>query len=397
MSRPNFEKNLETMLHRAVDAIPASTDLSRTVQRRLQEQSGRGDMRQSRLPNQAIASLSALLVIALIGGLLIYAHSHQSSLSAIAPLPGITGQVHPTTDKGVTLQVLHAYADSISTTVQVSISGTDTNLFNPSLEDPTIIDALGNVYSTTTGGGGYTGADPTHTVGNFEFLPFPASQLQSPLHLTFTVHHVREANGKPSSVNDGTLLEGIWQSSFTLNPVAGTIYQSQTPSIVNQGIGLRVESIEVAPATQTVVGQRGGVRLILTMTGVPADTLLESFSGWQPTTSTVNSRGLACAPGQCPAQVLSTSALLMLPGFAPYTDGTNGLLSIAISPRLLSASQTAGPTGIVQMELLYQGQGDPSGDPGTLIVSNFHILVAGTPKPIVKETLPQWQFTVSLR
>lgn len=389
-----FQQNLGNLLRRTAEAIPSSTDLTSRVESQIRQQNSQGAYNVKHLSNQSIGSLCALLAIVIIGGLLLHSRSQTANISTNPLKPGLIGNTLPSIDQGITVQVLYVYADPISTTVQAAISGVQ--LFDPSLLDPTLTDNKGHSFAFDAAGSIYTDTDPTNVTGIFKFLPLPTSMLHQALRLTFSAHNITSVNKKPPVAAGDATKKGDWSIPFTVNPVAGITHQLHLSAIFNQGIGVQIQSIEIAPTTQTNMGQQGGIRILLTVSGLPSEMLLQSFYGWQPTDSPnpTTRGGALCTTVSTCIQSVPTSAVLTFPGFTANTQGRNGI-TVPLDSQFQSQAQTIGPSGTIQVELLYPGQGIPSGT-GTLTVANLHVLVSGSVQPSIKSTLPPWHLTLPL-
>jgi hypothetical protein len=431
MSGPQFEKDLGDLLRQTADAVPPSTDLISAVQRRVQRQPAQIHPGSTRRYSRLVVGLSAAVIVATIGGLLIHLHSLQltsDQLSSQFLTPacvasagadiyhsgtgtptaqsgqdGLVGQVPPVTDQDITLHVTDANADAIGTTILVSISSPDyamqLMLNNATILDPSITDVNGHTYSLIDTTYSYEQSFPEKAGGTFVFAPLSPHQLRQPMRFTFTAHHVIPVNGN-SPGEPGKQVTGTWQSTFTVNPVAGSFHQLQSSSVAEQGVCMQPQSLEAAPTTLRDGFQHSGLRLILTVSGLPANTSLLSFYGWQPTSGT----GVQCilaSGSSCKDPIPLTRAILTLPGFTPLTQAPlpgSILLTTLPSPTAAQASsQTVGPTGTIQVELLYRGDGIPSGKSGTLVISNFNLLSMSGSQVTVKKTLPAWHLTVAFK
>jgi hypothetical protein len=178
-----------------------------------------------------------------------------------------------------------------------------------------------------------------------------------------------------------------------LNPAAGNAYTYHAPAVVHQGIGMQLQSLEVAPANQ-IGAKDGGVRIMLAITGLPANTLIQSFYGWYPYSNPPLHGSPAYSVPPCTSvQPNPTRALLTIPGFAVHAGNTGISFPIPFSS---DSMQTVGDGGTVQIELLYPGQGTPDGTVGILVISNLQLLVANGEQTSVKETLPMtWTLEIS--
>jgi hypothetical protein len=157
---------------------------------------------------------------------------------------------------------------------------------------------------------------------------------------------------------------------------------------------MQLQSIEVAPSNQAGVAKDGGVRILLSITGLPANTLIQSFYGWYPYSPPPVHGSPVCTVPPCNGvQPNPSRALLTLPGFV-VRAGNNGVSF----PLTSNSMQTVGDEGTVQVELLYPGQGTPDGTTGTLVISNLQFLVATGGQSRVKETLPgTWTLEIPLQ
>ncbi len=433
MSESNFENDLGDMLRSTADAVSPATDLIGAVKQRVRQHPTPHHTSPVRRYGRVIAGLSAAVIVAAIGGLLIHLHSQQlvngqtltpacvatagtdmyhsgtGSPTAQPWSDGLVGQVPPVTDQDITLHVTGADADAIGTTIMVSISSPDyamqLKLNSPTILDPSITDANGHMYSLIDNFYSYELSLPEKAGGTFIFAPLSPDQLRQPMRFTFTSHHVIPVNGDPHSGIPsgvpGKQVVGTWQSTFTVNPVAGNFHQLQSSQVAEQGVCVQLQSLEFAPTTLRYGYQHSGVRLILIMSGLPADTSLASFYGWQPTRGSGNSCLLS--PGSsCKDPLPLTSAVLTLPGFTPPLpdfpppppQGVNDE-SLPLPTPAQAASQTVGPTGAIQVELLYKGQGIPNGKSGTLDISNFTPLISQDSQFVARKTLPAWHLIVS--
>jgi hypothetical protein len=364
------------------------------------------------LPNVAIASIGVSVVVICIGGLLLFSHLSRNqpgankiacpaisqpeiiSTATTQATSGIIGQATTATDQGVTIQVEHAFADAFSLSVSVGISSTGTTVEGAVLNDATLADTTGTISDQSSGGGGSI-LDPTHSLFNIDYPALMPDQLQQPLHLILTVHHMTLNMGKPLPGSNNQLT-GTWQSTFTLQPIPDHYTPIHMTPAISQGICLQVQSLEYAPPEQTNFSSDGGVRLMLTLSHIPSNILLSSFEGWYPLANPTLIR--SCPSGGCPPQPTPTSAVLTLSGFTQSIPQMNPrAISSIMDPPVSSNLQTVGPSGTVHLALLYSGQGIPtSSATGKLIITNLHLFVASegktqTPQPTITATLPTWQ------
>ena len=390
----DFDSNIRDLFRQTADAMPSSGDLTKRILDKLHENKASQSRRISNTSRGVtVGNFSVAAVVILIVGMLAYVfaqHSPSRIASTHVETPGIVGHVAPVTDQGVTLQIVSAYADPLGTAVQVAISGTNQQLHFPELQDPTLTltDSAGKSFTFTTamtgGQGGYFGVDPRNQVARFDYLPLPMQQLQGPLQAIFVVHTLTLATGvKPPSTLPP--LTGTWKSAFTVNPLAGKSYTYAVFAVVHQGIGMQVQSLEIASPNQMGVAPTGGVRLMLIITGLPANTLIQSFYGWYPYATPPGHSSPVCPVPPCHVTQLNPPrALLTIPGFAVHA-GNNGI-SFPV-PLSSDETQTDGNGGTVQVELLYPGQGTPDGSMGALTITNLQLLMANGNQTGPKETL----------
>jgi|GEM_PF-5515957 len=388
---------LGDLLHQAAQSIPDSVDVTATVQQRIHHQATERQFPMVRLLSQvsnlAIGSLIVLIVIAFIGVVHFHVQKQPPLPAGPALIPGLVQLPSPVIDQGIQMQVIDAYVDAIHTTIRVAMSSVDSSVVtNMSFTDPLLTDERGQTYAVIDGiSGGYTNQDSTHSVGLFAYFPFSPAQLQQPLRLTFTVRHITNTTGK-SPADPSVMLAGNWHNSFVVNPAASIKYQANNAPTTTQGISMQVQSVEVAPSVTNSSGQHGGIRLIVTLTGLPSDTLVASFAGWKPSSDGFPQRGPVCLQGQiCETAVPPTVAMLSIPGFIPQMQGTNGI-SLVIPP---TNTLTVGSSGTVQMELLFAGQGIPTTQQGTLTITNLYLFTQGsTGQLISKQLIPTWKVPV---
>lgn len=406
MTQSDFDKRLGDMLRRTADAMPSSDNLSQRIHHRILQEEKAKPMRKNfhslRVP---INGISILVLVALFAGVLTYIHAQHtpsrsastvSISSASVGTPGIIGQVAPVTDQGITLQVISAFADPLATEVQVAISGTNPQMNDPEFSDPTltITDNSGKSFTYTYNdlnmGSKYSSTNPRNEVGTLVYLPLPVQQLGEALHATFIVHNIALVSGEkpPSSLSP---LVGRWESAFNLNPTQDKIYTFHTPTITQQGIGIQLQSLETVTANQAAENE-DGIRIILTITGLPANTLIQGFYGWWPYTTSPPINGTVCSVPPCNKTINLPRALLTIPGFVVHAG--NGV-SFPLLPGSTS-TQTVGESRTTQVELLYMGQGTFN-ETGTLIISNLQITLA-TNGTQTKELMPgTWTLEIPIR
>ena len=364
------------------------------------------------LGNLAIFSAIALVLVILSSALLLRSHTQpqtgakllqsptttvrlttcQSSALGCATKPGLVGTIAPSSDQGIVMQVTYAHLDAVETTILVTLTSDALTLGATLIDDGIVTDTDGHVLSPILSGNGGHILSPHKIVAIYLLLPLSDTQLRQPQHLIFTAHHITTNLGKPLPGNNGAII-GSWRNTFTVNPALGTEYQIQTAPVTIQGVSFRVDSLEVAPfsAQDGDIPESGGVRIMLTATHVPADTLRESFAAWYATTVP---RLRSCPSNGCPPRPGPTSAVLTLPGFVPG-QALNSI-SFVVTPSAQSTPETVGSTQTVQIALLYPGSGTLSGANAMVTVTNFHLFTSITPTADDLKQTPAWQLPIPL-
>ncbi len=415
MAQSDLEKQLRDAMHRAANTLSHTEDPVQSIQHRIRQDEKTQSMRKNFSPfGISISGIGILVVVALFAGMLVYMHAQQSpsqiakstspvSISSTsAGTPGIVGQVAPVTDHEITLQVVSAYADPLGTEIQVLITGTNPQINQPILNDPTLIltDSAGRSFTFASpsfafGEGGYQFANAHYGIGTLNYLPMPIQQLHTSLQATFVAHSITLVTGtkQPPVL---PLLAGTWKSTFTLNPVAGKMYTFHTQTVIHQGIGMQLQSLELAPANHTQMDSSGGIRIILTIIGLPANTLVQDIGGWVSSAyPSITPGGINCpvASPMCNHPLNLTRVALTLPGFKNYA--VNSVAFPYISQGL-STQQTVGASGMAQVELLYPGVGTPNGTKGILDISNVQIMLLSNGSQKLEALPGSWTIEIPL-
>jgi hypothetical protein len=383
----DLEHHLPPLLHQtAEEHIPMTTDLTSAVQRQIDNQPPR---RPPGLPRALMATVGAVVVVGLFIALLAHSRPQGSNGGAstgtintigggptptLAPLH-CSGQTNvpaglacPVTDQGITIQVTGANVSPIGSTIQIVVLNSAAKVRYPSILDDSLSDGLGHMQIATSASG--NGKDPNHVIITMPFAPFPEAEMHEQLHLTFTITRLESMPPAP-------FIHGLWRSSFVVTPIPGTPYPIHTSPVAADGVSVQAQSLIFVPNGQTVQGNANGVRLDLTFTGLPAQTSIYSFQGWSSTTQVV------CNGGPCNPSF----ALLTLPGWQGPAIG-----DLNVIPQNTTAS-TVGPSGMVQVALIYGGTGAPNGQPAILHLNNLRLLdSAGN----VLRTLPNITLTMPL-
>jgi hypothetical protein len=375
---PDFEERVRALLARAAEAMPADTDVSARVRqahaqgRRLTGTGRIGGWR------HGLATVAALLVVALLAGLLLIAHPRASSRPAggvtgtssataatiptTTPIPAIEpptcGRFGPTTGTatppqpvatpidhsvavdrhaslhGISITIDRAYADATQTVITYHMQ---TNL-NPPLPDaPVVIDAQGHRFAPVGGDWDISRG------GEFIFAPLPPEELGTPQLLTLLARQMRLAD----PTGPGALVDGPWRIQFSLTPAKGTSVALSTTPLTRHGLSIQPLRLDLAPAGGGLDGATGGARVVIEVSGLAAAMRISDLLKFD----TVEGQGAGstgCGGG---------IAMLVLP------DGHHLLPSVVqslgqIAPttpaeELAALAQTVGPGGAATLELLF--------------------------------------------
>lgn len=384
---PEFEDRLRTLLARAAEVIPADTDLSARVRHAHAQGMRRGGAGGGASSRHLLATIAAVLVVGLLAGVLTFARPGRSrqpvggvtgastttatTVSTQVIVPPICRPLDPSTPpsvatpdgtpidhsvaigrhaslNGITLTIDRAYADTTQTIVSYHMQ---TNI-NPPLPYTGVFlsDALGHHYVS------YSSSWSMDRGGTFVFPPLPPEKLSTPQTLTFVAPQMLLPN--PTKPGPGANVDGPWQITFSLTPVAGTSVALHSTPLTRNGLTVQPLRLDVAPAGGGLDGATGGARAVVRLSGlVPGGQLSD----------------------------LSFDAILTLGGGSSSNCG-GGLLELVlpngrqIMPGFVHPlEQTVSSSGTVDLEALFFTP-IPSGTRITLYLDRLPVQIAGAAK-----------------
>jgi hypothetical protein len=301
MADPNtadFERDLHALLRRAASQVAPRSDLTPIVRERLLAGARvPGDRTHLRF-GAAVASLSTVLVIALLAGGFWWLRA--GSLPSVATptrvaatetpetftyptipcdprsrqqytqtLPTPVAEDHSSainkasTSNGITLRVQRAYADA----AELALSYQVTPLRDPDFSSLTLTDETGATYSLIEG------VWTIEKGGRMLFGPPAQEKLGSAHTYTLTVSQM----GIPNPINPEKMVKGLWRVSFALTPVAGPSKALSNKPVTRNTVTLQPLQLDLAPAGG-LDGSPGGARLVIRASGLPSQTTVEGMT-----------------------------------------------------------------------------------------------------------------------
>lgn len=429
---PEFEDRLRTLLARAAEAIPADTDLSAPVQYALtRDPRDTGNIRDARdmgdtrartsvVPRPVLVTVAAVVVVALLAGVLSFVHPGGTSLrpaggvtggptttATAAPLPEIlappcgplglgpsqTITAQPTVTEtpgtpvdhavsigrhasvhGITITIDRAYADATQTVITYHMQ---TNVNPPLPASPVLIDAYGHRY------GMISGDWDIQRGANYIFSPLPPEELGTPLTLTFYTQQMRRAD----PTGPGALVDGPWQISFNLTPAAGTSHVLSTQPLTHSGLTIQPLRLDVAPAGGGLDGARGGVRVVVRFSGLAPGMHLADFAMGIDTFLNLGGYESSCGGGV--AVLILPDGQQMYPGVVLPLGQT---VPITPAEQPAAQAQTVGPGGAVDLEMVFYTP-IPAGT--SVILGLEHVPAQLPGMSSVKQISGPWEFRLS--
>lgn len=398
-----FEERLRALLADTAEAIPADADLSaRVLQASTQaaHHSRAGGAASAWLQWHGLMTVSAaVVVVALLAGVLAFVHpggllrpvggvnSTPTSTTTATAAPTPTSALVTCPDlpsppinhatlvdhsvavgraaslHGITITIDRAYADASQTVISFHLQTT----VNPPMPVlPVLRDAQGRRYEAV---GNSWGVD---VGGRVLFTPLPPDELGAPQRLTFFTQQMQQSN----PTGPGAVVDGPWQISFTLTPVAGTSRALRNAPLTQNGLTIQPVRLDVAPAGGGLDGARGGVRVVVRFSGLAPGMPLENlrnfdFSYDLSSVGGANSCGGAVlALAQPNGQQLAPGSVSVLGQTVPST-----LAEQQASPY----AQTVGPSGTAEVEAMFYTP-MPPGANVTLYIDHVLAQVAGADK-----------------
>lgn len=410
---PEFEDRLRALLARAAEAIPDDADISARVRqvpaRDLRYTGIRAGGRGLAGPRAFLATAATIVVVALLAGVLLFFRPLGSlppsrglvgvgTATAAVPLPTVvpttcvpfvpgtpyTGNIGPNgpvfgpvnppaptgtpvdnsvaiggqvTVQGVTITLERAYADASQTVVTYQTQTEGKNIWLADASFPILIDSHGNRYAELDvgGGAGYIGKT-TKAQGEAIFAPLPQNELASTQMLTFFTQQVGATSWtSPNSFAAAipVTINGPWQISFSLTPVAGTAVTLSNSPLTRHGVTVQPLEIDLAPPGGGLQGTFGGARVMVRISGLAPDMPLSEVASYDIAFLAMRIGG--GGGGGCGGGILE----LVLPNGEQIFPGVVAL------PELIDQSapdgsmtagqqaQTVGPSGTVELEALF--------------------------------------------
>jgi hypothetical protein len=406
---PDFEDRLRTLLARAAEAIPADTDLSPRVYQTLARDSRGAGAGRVVGPRHVLATVAAVLVVALLAGVLTFLHPRGSlrpaggvtgkatNTATTAPLPAIVpstcapqGVANPPASpvtatpvdhsvavgrhaslNGITITIDRAYADATQTVITYHMQ---TNLNPPLPETPVLLDAHGHRYAMTSGDW------DIQRGANYVFTPLPPEELGTPQTLTFFTQQMRLAD----PTGPGALVDGPWQISFSLTPALGTSVALSSTPLTRNGLTVQPLRLDTVPAGGGLDGATGGARVVARLSGLAPGMHLSDLSSFNTVFNLGGGGSSGCGGG---------ALELVLPNGQQIMPGVVYLLGQPVpttpAEQQAALAQTVGPSGTVDLEALFYTP-IPAVTSLTLYVDHIAAQLAGAAKPT--QVSGPWEF-----
>lgn len=406
-----FEDRLRTLLARTAEAIPTDTDLSARVRQAHARGTQRSGVAGSR---PVLATIAALLVVALLAGVLTFARpgggllqpaggaTRTPTATATSPVVVVPPVCTPTDPNqpglpsgplvdhsvaigrqasvhGITVTLDRAYADATQTVITYHIQAGA----NPTMpEFPILLDAHGGRYANISGSAGQDG-------GTAIFAPLPPEKLDTPQLLTFFTQRMQSGPQQyqvPTPPGPITVVDGPWQIPFSLTPVAGTSVALNSPPITHNGLTIQPLRLDVAPSGGGLDGATGGERVLLRLSGLAPGMHLSDPADF----AIAFPLGLG---GSAAASCGSRTLALVLPDGQPIPPGfvqPVGLIVATTDAEVQAQrAQTVGPSGTVDLEAVFFAP-IPPGASVILYLDNVQAQIAGAAKST--SVKGPWQF-----
>ncbi|HEX9068481.1 MAG TPA: hypothetical protein VF807_06900, partial [Ktedonobacterales bacterium] len=257
------------------------------------------------------------------------------------------------------------------------------------IEEPQLSLASGRTFKTA---GGETSAPTSFTI----YEPVPPADAAPLVQFVTTAHFsppVSHGPYLPISLPAPPWLKDLDHFAvsvpFALAPARSGSSTYQQAPIVEQGIRVEVQWLQIAPTRSTFYGPAGGASIELVFRGLPADMELLSFIRLESRNSIAGGTEGDSGPGRVelhiPGMSVSTPAFTVLQD-PPWPR----------DPQMRSVDPTIGAAGTAQLEVSYQGSGVPTGQPATLSLSDIQLLTGGIDGNSGSPTLPEFQITLPL-
>ena len=143
------------------------------------------------------------------------------------------------------------------------------------------------------------------------------------------------------------MVDGPWQISFTLTPVAGTSQALRSAPLTHNGLTIQPLRLDVAPAGGGLDGARGGVRVVVRFSGLAPGMPLEN-PGYFDISYDLSGVGGANSCGGGVLALVQPNGQQLVPGSVSVLGQTvpKTLAEQQVSPY----AQTVGPSGTAEAE-----------------------------------------------
>jgi len=379
----SFEHRLPGMLANLADAMPASVGLADRVEQRLASQAlasapdaGGQRWRIAFSPIEAhglnrwlASAISLLVVIALIVGFFAILHMQRpigAPMRQRGPCTQVTINSTPCTlhDAHATISVSEVYADPtrISIGLHVTLTNARIPYGNPiqhsqpvdfTLMNFSLHDAQGHPFTWVFASATQRFPQNAFDVTYF-FAPLALSQLGGRQSLTLAIHRLLLI-GAPGYA----FIDGNWTLHIRAVPQGGRVIPLSIAPVTHHGVTVQPIRLDVAPDETAFDGFRGGERLIVKVSGLPAKMSLSEVAAF--------SAQISYPDGGSGDSQLATSLL--------FERQEPAYVTIAGYDPTSSQNPTVGSSGAVTLEVIFIGPPLPN----LTGVQSLYINQFGTP------------------
>ena len=226
------------------------------------------------------------------------------------------------------------------------------------------------------------------------FAPLPQNELASTQMLTFFTPQVWATSwaGPPTPrPTTNQPINGPWQISFSLTPVAGTVVTLSNSPVTRHGVTVQPLEIDLAPPGGGLYDRFGGARVMVRISGLAPDMPLSEVAAYD--SAVIDQPGGGSEGGGCPGGILELALPneeQIFPGVVYLPEETVPTGPVYATP-VGQQAQTVGPSGTVELEaLFYLPIPDVS---GILLYMDNVAAAPGTAKPYLPEQVSgPWEF-----
>lgn len=379
MSKQDFTSTLQTILKRTAEDVPRDIDLFPHLHQRVVNPFYKSkSIRLQRKPQHIIG---VLLVAAILVSGFAYAVPTLFQWLGDQSLQTITLD-HATTInrqivvKGITLHLDQAYADAARTTVTFHVSDVSSSLL-PTPDPPVLTDAYNQQYRQVVG-------QEVHDQALIEFEPLSQDRLNSSQTLLFTVSHMVIHNAKGDPISS---VDGVWQISFQLKPLAGNSIVFHNTPLAHNGLALQLLELNIAPS---------GTRLFLQVSGLAPNTSLSTLSQFttqiEISGTSPDHTGVHLSGGSDGAllQLHLSNGQVLVPAFVkPWDASTTRIIEPPPS------DQAVGPSGKAELEVVFYSALSTNQGTARLMIDQLHIADYRDPTSVRTISGP-WIFPIAL-